>query len=83
MGKNFRSAQIPLSMVGLPKLYDIPPREYLDKLKHSMQSLGQMLPIVVDENYKVFEGQGSQRVIVARELGWETIRATVVYETNI
>jgi ParB family chromosome partitioning protein len=43
----------------------------LDLLKTSMKAIGQLQPIIVDNQYQLVAGY--RRLAVARDLGWETI----------
>ncbi len=48
----------------------------LDLLKISMQAIGQLQPIIVDNQYQLVAGY--RRLTVARKLDWDTIDALVL-----
>jgi ParB/RepB/Spo0J family partition protein len=48
----------------------------LNMLRISMEAIGQLQPIIVDNQYQLVAGY--RRLMVARDLGWETIEVLIL-----
>lgn len=71
----FDIKELPLDSIQVSDRIRIDKGDLLD-LSQSLEREGQLMPILVDENYRLIAGE--RRLLAAQELEWETLHARII-----
>jgi ParB/RepB/Spo0J family partition protein len=80
MSEGDRIVEVPIDQIKIPEIrvHSYFEKAEHDALKYSMQNFGQRVPIILyDVNGELWLADGYHRLMVAKELGWKTVKAII------